>query len=150
MGFSIPSSKLQFRRLAIALAASIACAATQSACVTVAAHPCTKGSQAARADGKVGKGTKQCVQVKDASGAYVNHGKYVEWHPNGVRALEGEYVGGFKNGKWLEWDETGRKLAEKWFEAGNEVPGREEKPYNGIGPPPLPTPRPSPAAKRAL
>ena len=106
-------------------------------CVTRAAHPCTKGSQPARDDGKVGKGTKQCLQAKDTTGAYVNHGKYLEWHPNGVLALEGEYVGGFKTGKWTEWDDKGRKLSEKWYETGNLVPGREEHPYNGLGPPPL-------------
>jgi hypothetical protein len=120
---------VRFPLLTIALLLGVACA-------TVASHPCTKGGQPAFDDGKVGKGTKQCVQVKDSSGAYINQGKYVEWHPNGVRAIEGEYAGGFKTGKWIEWDDQGRKLKEKWFEGGNEVPGREEKPYNGLGPQP--------------
>lgn len=112
-----------------------------SGCVTLASHPCTQGGQPAFDDGKVGKGTKQCIQVKDTNGNYINQGKYIEWHKNGVRAIEGEYVGGFKTGKWIEWDNQGRKLKEKWFESGNEVPGREEKPYNGMGPQPRSTPR---------
>lgn len=126
------------------LVASAALAVSQSGCVTVAAHPCIKGGQPAFDNGKVGKGTKQCLQAKDANGTYVNQGKYIEWHPNGVRAIEGEYLGGFKTGKWIEWDEQGRKLKEKWFEGGNEVPGREEKPYNGLGPPPRSTLKPKP------
>lgn len=143
------------RSLLVLLSVAIASGflAAQTACVTVAQHPCTKGGQPARADGKIGKGTKQCLQVRDTSGNFVNQGRYVEWHTNGVRAIEGEYAGGFKTGKWIEWDEQGRKLTEKWFEGGNEVPGREEKPYNGLGPPPLPKPRvtetPAPAASAA-
>jgi hypothetical protein len=107
--------------------------------VTTASHPCTRGSQPAHADGKAGKGTKQCQQIRDASGNYVNQGKYIEWHPNGVRALEGEYTAGYKTGKWIEWDDQGRKLSEKWFENGTEVPGREQQPYNGLGLPPPPS-----------
>jgi hypothetical protein len=115
-------------------------------CVTVAAHPCTKGGQPAHDDGKIGKGTKQCLQVRDTSGSYVNQGKYTEWHPNGQRALEGEYAAGLKTGKWTEWDDQGRKLSEKWYEGGQLIPGREEQPYNGLGPPPRPVVKPTPAA----
>lgn len=114
-------------------------------CVTIAQHPCTKGGQPAHDDGKVGKGTKQCLQVRDGNGGYVNQGAYTEWHANGQRAFDGEYLNGFKNGKWREWDDKGVLLSEKWYESGQPVPGREEHPYNGLGPPPRPAPRATPS-----
>jgi hypothetical protein len=116
-------------------------------CVSVVKHPCLDGGQPAHDDGKPGKGTKQCIQQKDSTGHFVNHGKYIEWYPNGKRSLEGEFVSGVKEGKWTEWDEQGRKIGDKWYEKGEVVPGREAQPYNGIGKAPRATPTPTSAAE---
>ncbi|MGK5084378.1 hypothetical protein WDW37_13870 [Bdellovibrionota bacterium FG-1] len=102
-------------------------------CTTVVIHPCTQGGQPAHEDGKPRKGNKECEQVRDAAGVFVNHGRFKEWFPGGARMLEGEYTAGAKSGKWTEWDEQGLKISEKWFEHGVEVPGREVKPDNGLG-----------------
>jgi hypothetical protein len=114
---------------AIALASA---AFAVASCSTVAKHPCTQGGQSARDDGKVGKGNKQCEQVKTHDGKFINHGKYIEWFPSGKRQLQGEYKAGVKVGKWSEWDEQGRLLNEKWYENGVEVKGREKEPQNGL------------------
>jgi hypothetical protein len=125
---------MNLRLTPLTFAFSLAFAGT--ACVTVAKHPCTQGGQPAHDDGKIGKGTKQCIQQKDSAGHFINHGKYTEWYPNGQRAIEGEYLSGQKNGKWTEWDEKGRKLADHWYDNGTEVQGREVQPYNGLVKPP--------------
>jgi hypothetical protein len=89
-----------------------------SGCAFSVSKPCTEGGDPARE--KPVRGTKQCYQQKDASGHYVNNGKYLEWHPNGLRATEGEYKLGRKDGKWSEWDDTGRLVSERWFDNGVE------------------------------
>src|SRR4051794_11833842 len=91
-----------------------------SGCSTTVSKPCSTGGQSPR-EGPQIKGTKQCIQMKDRSGKFINHGRYIEWHPNGKRALEGEYKGGLKTGKWSEWDDKGHLLNEKWFEDGVQV-----------------------------
>ena len=88
-------------------------------------------------DGTEGKGTKQCIQQRAAGGTFVNHGKYIEWHPNGKRALEGEYDSGQKSGKWVEWDEEGKLILARWFDKGVETPRRDS------GPAPTFTPAPA-------
>ncbi len=109
-------------------------------CVSVSPHPCVKGGQPARDDGKVGKGTKQCIQVRDRTGRLINSGKYIEWHPNGIHAIEGEYEYGAKTGKWIEWDDKGKKTTEKWYEKGVETANREGKPLATAVPAPLKAP----------
>ena len=52
----------------------------------------------------------------------------MEWFPSGKPALTGEYKDGKKTGKWNEWDESGKKLSERWFEEGVETLTRGEKP----------------------
>ncbi len=96
-------------------------------CATRAERPCTDGGVAPWSTGEPGKGSKKCQQVQGPDGKFINEGRYVEWHPNGVRAIEGEYVRGLKTGKWTEWDDTGKKLAERWYEQGRETPNRDEK-----------------------
>jgi hypothetical protein len=105
-----------------------------TALMTRAQKPCTgtAAGQPAHDDGKVGKGNKQCEQIRDSAGGYVNHGHYIEWYVSGKRMLEGDYASGSKSGKWSEWDEQGKLIAEKWYENGSEVPGRENQPYNGL------------------
>lgn len=90
------------------------------ACATQAYRPCTRGGEPARE--KPTRGTRQCVQYKDRNGQWANHGPYREWHLNGELASEGEYKWGKKQGKWQEWDETGKRISEKFFEDGNAVP----------------------------
>lgn len=90
----------------------------------------------------LGKGNKKCEQQKDANGKYMNHGKFTEFHPNGQRAIEGEYSWGQRNGKWLEWNENGKLTRERWFEKGQETSTRDKdaKPANAA-PAPLPAPK---------
>ena len=67
------------------------------------------------------KGNRQCYQTKNADGKYVNQGKYVEWYKNGNMALEGQFKDGYKDGIWMQYDETGRKAMEKQFRNGVET-----------------------------
>ncbi len=95
-------------------------------CAFGPSHPCGDAGEPAREvplDKKL-QGNKQCTQRKDASGRFVNDGKYVEWHPSGNRALQGEYKMGKKDGKWTEWDDKGKVISQKWFEDGVEAPAR--------------------------
>ena len=130
----------------ISVGVNLGTSSTVLAFASKSPRPCTEGGQPPRDDGKVGKGNKQCEQIKDSSGKFLNHGRYIEWFPSGKRALEGEYTAGAKTGKWMEWDESGKLLYEKWFENGTEVPGREEKPYNGL----TPQPRATPTSRKVL
>ena len=40
-------------------------------------------------------------------------GKWIEWHDNGIKAMEGEYLDGEEHGKWTEWYYNG-ELAQEW------------------------------------
>lgn len=93
-----------------------------TSCKTIVQKPCQAGGQPAREI--IFKGTHQCEQKKDQYGKYVNHGRYVEWYPDGSVALEGEYREGLKDGKWTEYDQAGKRISEKWFDKGKEVPSR--------------------------
>ncbi|OFZ00060.1 MAG: hypothetical protein A2Z97_16215 [Bdellovibrionales bacterium GWB1_52_6] len=92
---------------------------TLAGCAAKAHRPCSEGGEPSRE--KTIRGTKQCLQVRDRNGKFVNDGDFVEWHPNGQRAGEGEYKMGAKHGKWTEWDERGKKISEKYFENGSPV-----------------------------
>ncbi|MCM2324050.1 MAG: hypothetical protein NDJ90_12390 [Oligoflexia bacterium] len=100
-----------------------------SGCVTTVQKPCSTSGDPPRDKPFAGQlDRKQCEQRKSKSGRYVNHGVYREWHANGKLALEGEYRDGVKSGKWFEWDEQGKLLSERWYEAGKEVPTRAGAP----------------------
>ncbi len=116
-------------RYALALPLAALAALSAASCKTTASHPCTlpTAGQAAH-DGPPGKGTKQCIQVKDGTGHYVNHGKYIEWFPDGKRWIQGEYKYGLKHGKWSEWDEQGKLVSEHWWEDGVMLPDRDTHP----------------------
>jgi hypothetical protein len=108
-----------------------------SGCATIkASRPCTEGGQPAWDDKRVTVGTKKCEQYRAPKGNYLNHGKYLEYSTRGSLLLEGEYSAGKKTGKWVEWDEEGKKVSEKWYENGVETQGREKQPYNGLEPQP--------------
>lgn len=104
--------------------------------------PCAAGGEPARdlprdptgAKPAVFRGTKQCHQYRTQDGVFVNHGQYREWHVNGKLALEGEYRSGRRHGKWIEYDDVGKTIGERWFEEGQELP-----PMNPVvAPSPLP------------
>lgn len=88
-----------------------------TACATT--KPCTRAGQAAR-DAPF-RGDKKCYQIKDKSGRYVNHGNYVEYFPDGKTALEGQYKEGQKSGKWIEYDQNGNRVSQKYFQNGIEM-----------------------------
>ena len=50
-------------------------------------------------------------------------GLYQAWHKNGQRWLEGRYDGGLKSGRWAQWDETGRPVANGEYREGALVQG---------------------------
>jgi hypothetical protein len=90
-------------------------------CVTVRYKPCTNGGQPARDSTAPFRGTKRCYQTVDEAGYLVNHGKYLEWHANEKIAVTGEYKLGKKTGRWMEYDEKGNKVLDKYYEDGKEV-----------------------------
>ncbi|HSY41667.1 MAG TPA: hypothetical protein VLA79_19140 [Polyangia bacterium] len=44
-----------------------------------------------------------------------------EWHPNGIQAAEGRYVGGRRDGRWRFWDERGQLTADVVYRDGVRV-----------------------------
>jgi antitoxin component YwqK of YwqJK toxin-antitoxin module len=42
-------------------------------------------------------------------------GKWIGWHKNGIKKIEGEYKAGKKEGKWIEWHENGIKMSEEEY-----------------------------------
>jgi hypothetical protein len=126
-----------------------------AACQTAAKRPCSEAyapgqgprGQSPTVDGELdkatlGKGNKKCEQQRDATGKFMNHGTFTEFHSNGQRAIEGEYYWGVRTGKWREWDERGKLTRERWFEKGVETTTRDkdQRPA-GAPPPPLAPPK---------
>jgi len=63
------------------------------------------------------EGQKQwCERVGDGAG--VKHGWFASWHPNGERAVSGEYHDGLRIGVWTRWYEDGKKRAQAQFDRG--------------------------------
>lgn len=92
-----------------------------SACASAPRRPCQDGGELARDYGtRVFRGTRQCMQEKDKFGRWYNQGPYREWYEGGQVAVEGEYKMGHKIGRWVEYDEKGRKLSDKIIEAPKE------------------------------
>lgn len=92
-----------------------------SSCSTTRQKPCSEGGQPARESTAPFKGTKKCYQEMDKAGVYLNHGRYYEWHENEKIAIIGEYKMGKKVGRWIEYNEKGEKIADKYFNEGKEV-----------------------------
>lgn len=104
-----------------------------SACASKPARYCTEIGQPAReVSAPYVIGDRQCFIKKDRDGSLIKHGPYREWFLNGHPALEGEYNEGRKSGKWIEWDESGKKISERWFEEGVETPTRTTKAVSTI------------------
>ena len=108
------------RTLVLVLALTLAACATPS-------KPCQEGGDVLWDWGPAQpvKGNKQCLQVQGPGGKWINHGRYVIWHPNGKVALEGNFKDGFKEGKWTQFDETGKKVLERVYENGAEAQAAE-------------------------
>ena len=97
-----------------------------SSCSGKPFKPCTLGGQsphdhAHEAVDPPFRGTKRCFQVQDISGNTVNDGKYFEWYLDETLATEGEYNLGKKTGRWIEYDENGEKVSDKYFDGGKEI-----------------------------
>ncbi len=48
----------------------------------------------------------------------VNHGNYVEWHPNGKKFCEGAYADGRRKGEWTFWFDNGKKAKSGSYKNG--------------------------------
>lgn len=92
-----------------------------SACTSTPYRPCSEGGQAAHETGVPFRGIKKCTQIKDKDGNYVNHGKYFEWGPNEKIQTVGEYEEGKKSGRWVEYNDQGKMISEKYFKKGQET-----------------------------
>lgn len=90
-------------------------------CITKPFKPCTAGGQPAREGNVPFQGIKRCYQEMNKEGMLVNHGKYREWYNNDKIALEGEYQMGKKSGRWIEYDQKGNKISDKYYQDGKEV-----------------------------
>ena len=135
----------------------------------LAAAGCASGPKACQEGGDTSwyppiKANKRCTQ-KQIDGKWLNHGEYKEWSTAGQVLLEGQFVKGKKEGLWIQYDESGKKVAQKWFENGVETtppapgsgePARKEpvgfsklKPTD-LDPAPQPSRRSSPDSGRSL
>ena len=94
-------------------------------CSSTSKRPCTEGGQPAH-DPLYGapafRGTKTCYQKPDGSGGWVNDGKYLEKYPSEKIAVTGEFKMGKKTGRWIEYDEKGKKISDRYFDEGKEIP----------------------------
>lgn len=65
-------------------------------------------------------GNMQCYQSQAPNGDLMNQGLFRQFNQNGKIALEGEFQSVKKNGLWVQYDEKGNRIAEKWYEFGIE------------------------------
>lgn len=72
------------------------------------------------------KGNKQCYQRRAKDGRWLDHGQFLQWHPNGTVAIEGTFLDGAKTGVWTFYDEKGKKTAEKFYKDGVETTAAAE------------------------
>ena len=56
-------------------------------------------------------GSKRFVTCYDESGK--QHGRWVWWHQNGLKAIVGDYKNGVPINQWIWWKDSGR-VALKW------------------------------------
>jgi len=62
--------------------------------------------------------------VKKAEGQYIDgkkEGLWISWHRNGERESEGEYIDGQRDGRWREWDPDGKLIKEEYLVDGKLV-----------------------------
>lgn len=60
-------------------------------------------------------------RVKEIDRNYFKDGKYIHWHENGQKQLEGNYKNNKLNGKWVAWYKSGTKRFEVEFENGENA-----------------------------
>ncbi len=87
-----------------------------SACAI--SHPCSEGGDTSWNPNI--RGDKRCQKVQDPSGRYLNQGKYVQTYPGGKIAVEGEFLEGKRNGTWVQYNEKGERVMERYFDHGVE------------------------------
>ncbi len=63
-------------------------------------------------------GVKQSMGTYDARGQKT--GQWVWWHKNGMKSIMGQYKNDEPDGEWREWDEDGKQVREKTFDADAE------------------------------
>ena len=61
-----------------------------------------------------------CVRVAVAKGGEPQlHGPYVDFYPNGQKQSEGQYLDGYRVGRWTFWNANGSKSGSTDFSGGN-------------------------------
>ncbi|QDE91596.1 hypothetical protein BHS06_22895 [Myxococcus xanthus] len=95
--------------LGLALAAPVAMAGDKAATSGCPAGTHQVGS---KAEGL------SCIKSNDPRGAQIAHGAYVEYHPNGQKAAEGQFADGLKVGTWTFYDATGKVRGTADFKDG--------------------------------
>lgn len=90
-------------------------------CVSSPYRPCSEGGEPSRSSAFPFRTSKSCTQQKDASGSFLNHGRYFEYDEVERKRLEGFYEWGKKSGRWFEYDEKGKKISDTLFEEGRAV-----------------------------
>jgi len=63
------------------------------------------------------EGSRQWCE-RTGQGDGVKHGWFSSWHPNGARAVAGEYYEGLRVGVWTRWYPDGAKRAQAQFDRG--------------------------------
>ena len=66
-------------------------------------------------------GDMTCKQSKQADGSMLNDGSFKRFWKNGKLGLQGQFRKGKKHGIWFVFDETGKKVQEKFFRDGIET-----------------------------
>ncbi|QQR42274.1 hypothetical protein JKA73_24520 [Myxococcus xanthus] len=59
-----------------------------------------------------------CAKIDAAQGTQIAHGEYVAYHPNGVKAAQGQFENGLKVGVWTFFDTAGNKQGTTEFKDG--------------------------------
>jgi putative SOS response-associated peptidase YedK len=101
-------------------------------CTTSPTRPCSNGGDTSwrsstAKDGTL-RGDKHCLQRKGTDGVYLNHGHYSVTFPgSNKKALEGRFENGKKEGFWYEYNESGTRIAERYYENGVEKSPPQKK-----------------------
>ncbi|MGE0616755.1 MAG: toxin-antitoxin system YwqK family antitoxin [Bacteriovoracia bacterium] len=112
-------TKLSRPVLALAVAHLFACA--------TGVRPCSQGGDATwipEIDKKI-RGDQICYQ-RTFDGVELNDGVFLQKYKSGKTAVEGQFVRGKRHGTWVQYDEKGNRILEKYYEMGVEKapPGR--------------------------
>jgi len=89
-----------------------------SGCALTRSRPCSKAGDTTWYPPITGN--MQCYQSKAPNGDLINQGQFRQYYSSGGVALEGEFQSGKKNGLWVQYDEKGNRVLERWYENGVE------------------------------